>query len=268
MNPTWRFAATVLVAALLCACVCALGCTDPQPPTNQNYKQSPTCDVTAPYCVYRGSQQQPNVCGQCQVRGAYAEAGGGSCQCDMRTRYCEQGGSLAGTCQPLTLLDAVCADDLDCRTTTRVIVSNFPSITTEVRVNEQLYCVFNRCKPCDPQRWQDAVGTPGVATRKCPGYNAALSNRLGRYATTVSRPNYEYTCTTAGDLLVLNATVDYNLDYPLGDRALWQPSPSAPPAGSSPSSTRAVAPDSNSTSSGTRCAGSILVLLALAALLA
>ena len=241
------------LSILLCLLVVvwAQGCPDPQPASNVNFKQSIGCDVTAPYCVYRGSQQQPNVCAQCQVRGSWIEAGGGSCQCDMRTQYCEQGGELAGTCQPLTKLNDVCADDLDCRTTTRVIVSNFPSITTETRTNEQLFCVFNRCKPCDPSTWSDFVGQIGVATRQCSGYNAALSDRLGRYATTVSRPNYEYTCTNLGDLVVINATINYNLGYPLGDRSLWTPSPSSVPGSSStPTPSRIVQPDGNATSGG------------------
>jgi hypothetical protein len=105
------------------------------------------------------------------------------------------------------------------------ITAIVPTTTTELVVDELLYCVLGKCRPCKPSDWTQFVGPLGTP-RTCGGYDAALSTRLGRYATSTSMPAFTYTCSSlSGDLVVTNSTVDYNYAYPLGDRSLWTPPP-------------------------------------------
>jgi hypothetical protein len=108
--------------------------------------------------------------------------------------------------------------------------------TTVTLTNEKLFCVNGVCKPCNPTEWAAQIGTLGVAALTCPGYSESISTNIARYATASRLSGSSYTCTTDGDFVWLNTTVDYNYQYPCGNRALWPggcgntPTPSSSPA--------------------------------------
>lgn len=203
-------------------------------------QQDLPCDIDSPFCVYgafSGStpRKQCEYCAVMLGQPTY----GGSCNCDPTLYYCEQSNDLSGACYPYTRLNQFCSSDATCQTTTTRILPSGSSVTI---TNEKLFCINNVCKPCNPTEWEAQIGTLGVATLTCAGYNAQISTNIGRYATTTRLSGASYTCMANGDFVWVNATVDYNYQYSCGDRSQWP----ADCGGNTP--TPSVAPNSSPTS--------------------
>ena len=179
--------------------------------------QDAGCDIDSPYCNYAEGGQS-KLCGTCRVRQQLSNYGG-NCDCDPRTQYCSQASDqTSGQCVDYTTLNVNCINDDNCQTT---VVRALPSGGSVTLTNEKLFCVAGRCKPCQPTEWQAAVGALDNSSITCAGYTAQVSSMLGRYATASRLSAVEYTCTADGDIVLVQPTVDYNYEYPCGDRALW-----------------------------------------------
>ena len=261
----------LLVCVACVAIVLGQECNNPQPSRGiAYYFQDGDCSVETPYCTFGGASETQQKCTRCRIGDSGVYGTVGTCNCDPRTHYCSQGGTNAGSCRPYTKLNDPCGSNLNCRTTVNVITAIYPVVQTEQKLDESLACVDGRCKPCDPQIWRDNIGQPGVATVTCGGYNQPLSDTLDRYAAESAMPGFTYTCNTAGNIQVLDDQVDYNFDYPGGNRTQWTPTPEAsPPPGTSSetstsSATSATSADATS-SSGWSLVPTIIVVGTLAA---
>jgi len=244
----------LLLICIACAVVVsAQECNNPQPARGTAYFfQDGDCSVETPYCTFGGASETQQKCTRCRIGDSGVYGTVGTCNCDPRTHYCSQGGTTAGSCRAYTKLDRPCGSNLDCRTTTNVITAIYPVLQTEQKLDESLACVDGKCKPCDPQIWRDNIGQPGVATVTCGGYNQPLSDTLDRYATESAMPGFTYTCDTAGNIQVVDNQVDYNFEYPGGDRTQWTPTPeasTAPGTTSASGSTSTSATSADATSS-------------------
>lgn len=256
---------TIIVALIVALCTyhVAAQCTDAQPTVSTNYFQSGSCTAETPFCVYRGPLVSENRCAQCGIGGETSEPGGGSCQCDARTQYCSQTGVSAGTCATYTKINMTCSKDSDCQTKGYVITSIYPTVTTVYTIDEYLFCVGSKCKPCRPTDWIRLVGPLGTP-HTCAGYDSALSNRLGRYADRTSRPAYNYTCLNSGDLVVFNAAVNYDYGYGT-NRSLWVANPTTTAATLSSTATRTMSGTSSNVNSPASAVQLTLALLVGAA---
>ena len=84
-----------------------------------------------------------------------------------------------------------------------------------------MFCVNGVCKPCDPVAWAANVGPLGVAKVTCAGYAPTISANIGRYATSTRLSGSSFTCLASGDFQWVDATVDYDYQYPCGSRTNW-----------------------------------------------
>lgn len=204
------------------------------------------CSLVKPLC--ENTEFGKNSCLACSTV-APIIGGGGSCQCDASSMYCSQVQATIGTCVPYTMLNKACTADSQCRTTTTNLVHTTVAVT-----NELLFCIQSKCKPCVPSIWTqfNVGGSTGVYT--CPGYSATLSAQYGRYFTSTPMPGFAFSCTAQGDIVIVNASIDFNYQYPGGDRSNWTPSSSgsgsntqaAAVTGASAATTTGAAPSSSS----------------------
>jgi hypothetical protein len=155
------------------------------------------------------------ACAACSPT-AWRMAGGGSCYCDASQAYCSNAQATLASCRLTTLTNNPCTVDSDCITyATNTMHSNAP--------DQVMYCIGNKCKPCNPATWSKYdIGGPS-RRYTCPGYDPVLSNQYNRYMTGSPMPGFTFTCTQAGDILVLNSTINFNYGYPGGDRSTWTP---------------------------------------------
>jgi len=116
------------------------------------------------------------------------------------------------------MLDNPCTNDAQCQ---RSVTRRLQSGTDITVLEEQLFCVNGGCKPCDPVAWAADVGPLGIATVRCDGYAPSISANIGRYATATRLSGSSFTCLATGDFQWVDAVVDYNYQYPCGDRANW-----------------------------------------------
>jgi len=180
-------------------------------------------------------------CSPCSMQ-ASTLVGGGSCYCDPSKGFCATAQAQLGTCQPYTVYNKVCSKDTDCQTRAdNVFFTNY--------ISENLYCINKLCKPCSPALW-DQYNTGGPnRTYVCPGYDAHLSNTYGRYAVGSSLPKFTFQCSASGDIVVLNSVLDFNYQYPGGDRSNWTPATTGSP-------TSTLAPRNTTTGSKVKPQGS------------
>lgn len=258
------------VAALVLCCLVAAtladnagaACTNAQ--LNLVGQQDAMCDLDSPFCVYVTPTLKQ--CEYCTVLDGKVSSYGGvaACNCDPTQYYCGQSNldQNAGACLPYTILNNPCTQDSQCQTTTTTRLASTGNTVTVTQ--ERLFCVNNLCKPCDPVAWAADVGPLGVATVTCAGFDPTVSANLGRYATSTRLAGSSFTCTAAGDFQWVDSAVDYDYQYPCGDRTLWpdgcdnDPSPTPSPA---PGSSTTPSADSNSG------AGALMPVLALTTLL-
>jgi len=171
------------------------------------------CPLAQPVC--QQFTQSFFACAACPPT-AYRIVGGGSCYCDASQAYCSSAQPTLATCRLWSIMNKACSTNADCETrTSNTLQSNVP--------DQILYCIGNKCKPCNPATWsQYQIGGPSLRYT-CPGYDPVLSNQYNRYMTGSPMPGFTFTCTSAGDILVLNSTIDFNYGYPGGDRSKWAP---------------------------------------------
>lgn len=204
------------------------------------------CEIDSPYCVY--NKIIDKVCASCRVIVSLPSYGG-SCECDARTTYCSQSDNSGGFCLLYSMLNNPCTNDAQCQST---VVRDLPSGGTVILTEERLFCVNNKCKPCSPTLWNSTVGAGASLT--CAGYSASISSAINRYATATRLSGIEYTCSNDGEIVYLQDVVDYNYQYPCGDRANW-------PSGCTPSPS--VGPNSSPSSTPSSAAGLFVVSFAL-----
>lgn len=175
--------------------------------------QTSLCPTSDPYCVKFSSQSTTNggFCSECATQSMF-----GGCSCDSATSYCTMENSQAGRCIAYTKLNFPCFVDGDCQ---RQILNAYLQQTVE----QPLLCVNSRCKPCKPSNWAQYTAHSRLTEFLCEGYDAALSNQLGRYATKTMRPGTRFTCDSNGNIVYLNSTVNFAFGYPSGDPANWSP---------------------------------------------
>jgi len=162
-------------------------------------------------------------------------AGGGSCFCDASTHYCSSVQGQIGVCAPYSIYNKACQADSDCLTrVTNDVHDNWP--------NEVLYCVNQLCKPCSPALWAQYKNGDANGVYTCAGYNKELSDNVMHYATATSLPKFMFRCAANGDIVVVNSTIDWNYQYPYGDRSSWTYSTST--------ITGAAAPSGSTTTTG------------------
>lgn len=106
--------------------------------------------------------------------------------------------------------------DSECRTYVDNLLGNG-------MLDQSLFCINQLCKPCSPALWTqyNTGGATGVYT--CAGYSKVVSDMLGRYATSTPMPAFSFRCASNGDIIVVNSTIDWNYQYPYGDRSTWRP---------------------------------------------
>jgi len=171
---------------------------------------------------------------QCTTCGVgYSQmAGGGSCYCDASRQYCSRITGQIGQCAPYSIYNKACQSDTEC-------VTRIDNLVGSNLINEVLFCVNQLCKPCSPAIWaQYKIGDAnGVYT--CSGYSKYLSDLNRHYTTGWPLPKFMFRCASNGDIVVVNATIDWNYQYPYGDRSSW--------AYSTSTITGAAAPASGST---------------------
>lgn len=223
---------SVAVVALVASALASTSDSCYPPQQAANSQQTTGCALDTPYCVNR--QTTLPQCSECRVD--TFTVGGGSCDCPAATHYCSRAVGSSGLCAPYSLLGRTCTQASDCISSTSVVQAD--GRTQLTMTNELLYCVAGRCRVCSPTAWQQYVGTPGTAVRTCGGYDAALSNRLMRYATATRNPATSYTCLSNGTVVVLNSTVDFNFGYLGGDRSTWVYSASTTTTTTSSTATR------------------------------
>jgi len=171
------------------------------------------CSLTQPVC--QQYTQSFFACAVCPPD-SWRIVGGGSCFCDASQAYCSRAQPTLATCRLWSIMNKACSVDSDCVTyTSNTLHNNVPDQT--------LYCVGNKCKPCNPATWsQYQIGGPSLRYT-CPGYDPVRSNQYGRYMTGSPMPGFTFTCVQSGDIVVLNSTIDFNYGYPGGDRSKWAP---------------------------------------------
>lgn len=215
-------ARVLLAVALICA---IWGTTHAQRCTASG--QGDNCPLANPWCI-----QVAGFTSFCSACTSGLQFGGGSCECDPSTSYCSSSTAHIGSCRLFTIVGKACNSDGDCITKTDN--SYFGS-----RTEEFMYCVNKTCRPCSPEKWaqNNVGGASGIVT--CAGFDSAMSDRLGRYATATTRPGTQYRCSSDGMIVMVNNTVDYNYQYngPAGDRANWSPTTGSTSASSTLSAT-------------------------------
>jgi hypothetical protein len=171
------------------------------------------CPLAQPVC--QQFTQSFFACAACPPD--YARmGGGGSCYCDASQAYCSSAQTTLATCRLATIINAPCTVDGDC-------VTHASNTLHANAVDQSMYCIGGKCKPCNPATWSKyQIGGPSLRYT-CPGYDPVLSNQYNRYMTGSPMPGFTFTCTSAGDILVLNSTIDFNYGYPGGDRSKWTP---------------------------------------------
>ena len=204
------------------------------------------CPLQQPVC--QQYTQSFFACATCPPT-AYRIVGGGSCYCDASQAYCSSAQTTLATCRLTTLTNQACTSDADCMTrASNTLQSNVP--------DQILYCIGNKCKPCNPATWsQYQIGGPSLRYT-CPGYDPVLSNQYGSYMTGSPMPGFTFTCTQAGDILVLNSTIDFNYGYPGGDRSKWTPT-SAVVATTAAATSTATATSTSTTGAAASGSGSV-----------
>lgn len=164
----------------------------------------PVCTLQNPSCTQYAYDAY--YCTACSIVSPIL-AGGGSCQCNPATSYCSTDTATLGFCVPYTIYGASCTQDSQCQTSGN---NNVNSGVTE----QLMFCVGGQCKPCSQTLWaQYKVANAPNYTYTCPGYNAAWSQTIGRYATTTPMPGFTFRCLASGDVEIINATIDYNYGY-------------------------------------------------------
>jgi len=106
------------------------------------------------------------------------------------------------------------------------------------------------CKPCSPALWAQYKigGASGVYT--CAGYNKALSDLNRHYSIGWPLPKFMFRCAANGDIEVVNSTIDWNYQYPYGDRSSWAYSTSTNTGAAVPSSTTGSSKGQSSAAAG------------------
>lgn len=184
------------------------------------------CSLAKPACTqtsFSGYQ-----CTQCWPRFSQL-AGGGSCYCDASKHYCSRTTGQMGQCAPYSIYNKACQADSDC-------ITRIDNLLGDNLINEVLFCVNQLCKPCSPALWtQYKVGDAnGIYT--CDGYNKAFSDQNLHYSTSYPLPKFMFRCASNGDIEVVNATIDWNYQYPYGDRSSWTYSTSTITGAAAPAS--------------------------------
>lgn len=204
--------------------------------------RDPACVVDGgkPYCVeYQYTRYGCFACSPSAVI-----FGGGSCMCNANSTYCEPADTGIGQCKLYTILNKPCSDDSECKTTAgNLAADNLPA--------QSLYCVNSLCKPCSPTLWaaNNNGAVNGVYT--CPGFSASISNSAGTYKTLSRLSAVSFACAPDGSIVVINDQIDYNYQFPGGDRSNWTPSSTFAATNGAATTTAAVATSGSNAGSAT-----------------
>ena len=220
-----------------------------------DYSNSISCDeYYSPYCLKTDSTDQGSggICTSCAIEGSIpGSVTGGSCACDARTQSC----NLQGRCVDYTLLGRSCSSDGECR-------RSQTAANGRREIVEPLFCVKSMCKPCSPTAWGQYVGEVGVANITCGGFNEALSEKLGRYATESVLPGVSFTCDADGNIVylsfgdgVISPVPDWTVGCQGCDPDTWKSSGST-----TPTVTPSLSP-TTSTASQMKARGIVLALV-------